>query len=76
MLVVVNLSVWQWREERAMSRFIAACWGNKRMDWILFNHPLLSVVVPAANIIATSLLLYDDLYTLRSATICRPFNPT
>lgn len=66
MLVVVNLCVWQWREERAMSRFMAACWGNKRMDWILFNRPLHSVVVPAAHIRATlpPLLLYDDLYTL------------
>lgn len=64
MPAVVNLSLWQWREERATSRFMAACWGNKRMDWILFNRPIHSVVVLAANIRATSLLLYDDLYTL------------
>lgn len=33
--------------------------GNKRMDWILFNHPLHSIVAPAANMRATcSTMIY------------------
>lgn len=59
-----SLSPWQWREERALSRFMAACRGNKRMDWIPLNLPIHSVVVHAANIRATLLLLYDDVYSM------------
>lgn len=47
-----------------MSRFMAACWVNKRMNSTIFNCPLHSVVLPEANIRVTLLLLYDDPYTL------------
>lgn len=62
-LAVCSKSLSGRTEERAMFRFMAACSGNKRMDWTLFYRPLQSLVVPAATIRATSLLLYD-LYTV------------
>lgn len=68
-LAVVNLSL---AVERAAARFMTACWGNKRMDCIPFSGPLHSIAVPTARV--TSLLLYTDLCTLWSATICTPFN--
>lgn len=46
------------------------------MDWIHFNHHIHGLVAPEANIRAAPPLLYDDLYTQRSAPMCRLSNPT
>jgi len=35
MFIAVNLSLVIKREERAVARFMAPCWGNMRMDWIV-----------------------------------------